>query len=95
MSWAVHPLSTLSCGSPLTANSDQATLALEGIKEMGRIIRTGITRQTRHTGDITIEASIDITEKRKRSEAIIKTLELTPDQFNRWTEKAESENLDK
>ena len=77
------------------ADSETSTEKMEGTKEAGRHLRTGITKQTRHTEDITIRASIDITEKRKRSEAIIKTLELTPDQFNRWTEKAESENLDK
>jgi len=78
-------------------NSDQATLALEGTKEIGRILRTGITRQTKHTEDITVRATIDITEKRRQSEELIKTLELTPDQFNRWTQtaKSESENLEK
>jgi len=64
-------------------NDEQATLRLEGVKEVGRILRTGITRQTKHTEDITIKATIDITEKRRQSEELIKTLELTPDQFNR------------
>ena len=69
----------------------------EGTKEAGRWLRSGVTRQTKHTEDITVRATIDITEKRKRSDELIKTLELTPDQFNKWTQtaKSESENLEK
>ena len=77
------------------ANSEQATLALEGIKEMGRIIRTGITRQTKHTEDITIKASIDITEQRKKADKLIKVLELSPDQYRILEENVEPENLEK
>ena len=62
-------------------NDEQATLRLEGVKEVGRILRTGITRQTKHTEDISIRATIDITEKRKQNEELLKVLELTPDQY--------------
>ena len=74
--------------------SDISTEKLEGVKEAGRILRTGITRQTKHTEDISIRATIDITEKRRQSEELIKSLELTPDQFNKWTEIAKPENLE-
>jgi len=79
------------------ATSKTETVALEATKEIGRLFRTGVTRQTKHTEDITVRATIDITEKRRQSEELIKTLELTPDQFNRWTQtaKSESENLEK
>ena len=75
-------------------NSGTPSTELEGVKEIGRILRTGITRQTKHTEDINIKANISIEEKRKQSEQIIKTLELTPDQFNKWTKTAKSENPD-
>ena len=75
-------------------NSDQATLALEGTKEIGRILRTGITRQTKHTEDISIRATIDITEKRKQNEELLKVLELTPDQYRILEENVKPENLE-
>ena len=75
--------------------SKTPTEKMEGTKEAGRHLRTGITKQTRHTEDINIKASIDITESRKRKDALIKEMELTPDQFRVWEEKAVSENLDK
>ena len=62
-------------------NSGIQTTELEGVKEIGRILRTGITRQTKHTEDISIRATIDITEKRKQNEELLKVLELTPDQY--------------
>jgi len=78
-------------------NSEASSEALEGMKEYGRSLRATRTRETKHTEDITVRATIDITEKRRQSEELIKTLELTPDQFNRWTQtaKSESENLEK
>ena len=76
------------------ANSDQATLALEGTKEIGRILRTGITRQTKHTEDVNIRATIDITEKRKQNEELLKVLELTPDQYRILEENVKPENLE-
>ena len=76
------------------AKSDQATLALEGIKEMGRILRAGFTRQTKHTEDVNIRATIDITEKRKQNEELLKVLELTPDQYRILEENVKPENLE-
>ena len=74
--------------------SDTSTEKMEGTKEAGRHLRTGITRQTKHTEDVNIRATIDITEKRRQSDELIKSLELTPDQFNKWTEIAKPENLE-
>ena len=74
--------------------SDQATIALEGTKEFGRIVRTGFTRETRHTEDINIKANIDITEKRRQSEHLIKELELTEAQFKVLEENVKPENLE-
>jgi len=76
-------------------NSDISTEKLEGVKEAGRILRTGITRQTKHTEDINIKANIDITEKRERSKKLIESLELTPDQYRILEENAQPENLEK
>ena len=73
---------------------DENTYKMEATKEFGRVARTGFTRQTKHTEDISIRATIDITEKRRQSEELIKSLELTPDQFNKWTEIAKPENLE-
>ena len=74
--------------------SEQATIALEGTKEAGRIVRSGITRQTKHTEDINLRATIDITEKRKQNEELIKVLELTPDQYRILEENVKPENLE-
>ena len=74
--------------------SDQATLSLEGTKEFGRIIRTGFTRQTKHTEDINIKASIDITEKRKQNEELINKMKFTPAQYRILEENVKPENLE-
>ena len=76
-------------------NSDISTEKLEGVKEAGRILRTGITRQTKHTEDINIKANIDITEKRRQSEELIKKMELSPDQYRILEENVQPENLEK
>jgi len=73
---------------------DENTYKMEATKEFGRVARTGFTRETKHTEDISIRATIDITEKRERNKKLIESLELTPDQFNRWTEIAKPENLE-
>ena len=73
---------------------DENTYKMEATKEFGRVARTGFTRETKHTEDISIRATIDITEKRRQNEELIKSLELTPDQFNKWTEIAKPENLE-
>jgi len=74
--------------------SDQATIALEGTKEAGRIVRSGITRQTKHTEDINIKANTDITEKRRQSEELIKKMELSPGQYKILEENVQPENLE-
>ena len=76
-------------------DSDTSSEKMEGTKEAGRHLRTGITRQTRHTEDITIKASIDITEQRKKADKLIKVLELSPDQYRILEENVEPENLEK
>ena len=77
------------------ATSKTETVALEATKEIGRLFRTGVTRQTKHTEDITVRATIDITEKRRQSEELIKSLELTPDQYKILEENVQPENLEK
>ena len=76
-------------------NSGIQTTELEGVKEIGRILRTGITRQTKHTEDHTITANITITEKRKQSEELINKMKLTEAQYRILEENAVSENLEK
>jgi len=73
-------------------NSDISTEKLEGTKEAGRILRTGITRQTKHTEDVNIRASITVTERRKRTDELLKVLELTKDQYRVLGENVESEH---
>ena len=63
--------------------SDQTTIKLEALKELGRIYRAGMTKHTQHTEDRTLTANINITEQRKRKEKILKTLELSEDQYRR------------
>ena len=73
---------------------DENTYKMEATKEFGRVARTGFTRETKHTEDISIRATIDITEKRKQADAIIKTLELTPDQIRVYEDIVKPENLE-
>ena len=75
-------------------HSTTSTEKTEGTKEAGRHLRTGITRQTKHTEDISIRATIDITEKRKQNEELLKVLELTPDQYRILEENVKPENLE-
>ena len=76
-------------------NSEASSEALEGMKEYGRSLRATRTRETKHTEDITVRATIDITEKRRQSEELIKKMELSPDQFRVLEENVKSENLEK
>lgn len=61
-------------------NHEQTTLALEGTKELGRTIRKLSPTQVRQTQD-THETHHIIIEDRRRKEDLVKSLELTPDQY--------------
>lgn len=54
---------------------------LEALKELGRMYRAGMTRQTRHTEDIKLTADLTITENRRELSNIVDSLELTEDQY--------------
>ena len=54
---------------------------IEAGKEINRMRRALMTRRSTHTEDITMTTNINITETRKEKEALIKSLELTPDQY--------------
>ena len=62
-------------------NSDQITVQLEILKELGRMYRAGMTKHTTHTEDLKVTANINITETRKEKEALLNSLELSPDQW--------------
>ncbi len=62
-------------------NHEQVTVSMEAIKETNRMRRALITRRTSHTEDIKLTADLTITEKRKEKDQLIKSLELTPDQY--------------
>jgi hypothetical protein len=57
------------------------TNRLEALKELGRMYRAGMTRHTQHTEDSKLTVDINITEDRKKKEALIDSLELTEDQY--------------
>jgi hypothetical protein len=63
----------------LTGEAD--TNRLEALKELGRMYRAGMTKTTRHTEDLQATVNINITEDRKKKDQLIKSLELTPDQY--------------
>ena len=65
---------------------------IEGFKELGRMYRAGMTRHTQKTHDIHIEQRITVEEKRRKSEELIKKLELTPDQFKVLEKNVKSES---
>ena len=54
---------------------------IEAGKEINRMRRALITRRTSHTEDIKLTADLTITEKRKEKESLVKSLELTEDQY--------------
>ena len=62
-------------------SGEEKTNRLEALKELGRMFRAGMTRTTRHTEDIKLTADLTITEKRKEKENLVKSLELTEDQY--------------
>lgn len=53
----------------------------EGMKELGRMYRAGMTKHTTITEDIKLTATLNITEDRKDKDSLVKSLELTPDQY--------------
>ena len=61
--------------------SEQVTVQLEIIKELGRMYRAGMTKHTQITEDLTLTHNINITENRKKKDELFKSLELTPDQW--------------
>ena len=63
------------------ANSEKDTFRLEGNKEIGRMLRQGMTKTTRHTEDIKLTADLTITEQRKELSNIVDSLELSSDQY--------------
>ena len=61
--------------------SEQVTVQLEILKELGRMYRAGMTKTTRHTEDIKLTADLTITEQRKEKSDLVDSLELTEDQY--------------
>ena len=62
-------------------NSEQITVKQEALKELGRMYRAGMGKHTTITEDIKLTANLNITEDRKRKDNLVKSLELTPDQY--------------
>ena len=61
--------------------SPERYMKTEALKEIGRMYRAGMTKQIHKREDRNITANINIQEKRRRNEKLIRELELTPDQF--------------
>ena len=62
-------------------NSEQITVKQEALKELGRMYRAGMGKHTTITEDIKLTANLNITEDRRRKDDLVKSLELTPDQY--------------
>ena len=60
---------------------EEKTYSLEALKELGRNYRAGMTKRIHTQEDHTLTANINITENRRQKEDLIKSLELTPDQY--------------
>ena len=71
--------------------SEQITVQLEIIKELGRMYRAGMTKTTRHTEDLTLTANLNITETRKQKDELFKSLELTEDQWRKIEDSVKTE----
>ena len=62
-------------------NSEQLTIKQEALKELGRMYRAGMGKHTTITEDIKLTATLNITQDRQRKDNLVKSLELTPDQY--------------
>ena len=62
-------------------NSEQLTIKQEALKELGRMYRAGMGRHTTITEDIKLTANLNITQDRQKKDELVKSLDLSPDQY--------------
>lgn len=70
---------------------EEKTFKLEVLKELGRMYRAGMTKRTTHTEDLQATVNINVTETRKQKDELLKSLELSDDQWRIIEENVKTE----